>query len=104
MKDIPQVLMKVVEQYGREMVALVYGAGLASEATKVLAGRGQALRDRELLHATCLLGETFNQVSSAYCKQKGWTEAELAQCDRDIMLSFASAVQVAEAPKIIIEH
>ena len=90
--DLPKQLRGPVGTYGRAMVALVYGAGMASEATKVLALRAQSQRDTDGLHAVRVLSETFNEMSTAYCKVMGWTEAMLMQCDRDISLSFAGAV------------
>lgn len=102
MLDLPAALRKPAQVHGREMVALVYGAGMASEAVKVLTRRAQALRDTETLRAVTLLGEVFNQTSSAYCRKMGWEEAVLVQCDKDIMLSFAGEIQVV--PTILVEH
>ena len=102
MLDLPKQLREPAKEHGREMVALVYGAGMASEATKVLAMRAQSQRDSASLHAVKVLSEVFNQTSTAYCKQMGWTEALLAQCDRDISLSFAGGIVDAKG-KIILD-
>ena len=96
--DLPRVLGPVVVAHGQGMVALVYGAGMAAEAAKVLAG----LRDPKALHALSVLIGTFNQASSAYCRLMGWTEEQLGQCNRDIELAFAGAVVGAQGPKIVL--
>jgi hypothetical protein len=37
-----------------------------------------------------------------YCKEKGWTEEMLAQCDRDLQLAFAGKIWTPEEGKRII--
>jgi len=101
MLDLPKQLRGPVQTHGREMVALVYGAGMASEATKVLALRAQSQRDSAGLHAVKVLSEVFNQTSTAYCKKMGWTEEMLAQCDRDISLSLAGGLVDAKGGIIL---
>lgn len=101
MLDLPKQLRGPAQTHGREMVALVYGAGMASEATQVLALRATSMRDSKSLHAVRVLSQTFNETSTAYCKLKGWTEAMLAQCDRDISLSFAGGIVDAKGGIIL---
>ena len=101
--DLPEPLRAVAGKYGRSMVALVYGAGMCSEATKVLSHEVQRTRSAPGRHALIVLSQTFNETSSALCRLEGWSEEQLAQCDRDISLAFASAVQVPKG-KIILEH
>lgn len=96
-KDLPATLAGVVAKHGREMVALVYSAGMASEGVKVLAKHA---RNEQLLHAVSVVAGTYNEVASSYAKQRGWTEEMLSECDRDITLAFACCVQV-EAKTII---
>ena len=100
--DLPPPLRAPSRTHGRAMVALVYDAGVCSEAIKVLARRAEAQRDSEGMRAIRILSDSFNQTSTALCKAQGWTEEMLAMCDRDISISFASAVTTAESRKIIL--
>ena len=101
--DLPEPLRAVAGKYGRAMVALVYGAGMASEAMKVLAFEIARSRSTAGRHALLVLGQTFNEASTALAKSHAWTEELMAQCDRDISIAFASAVQTPTR-KIILEH
>lgn len=92
MLDLDPVMRPVAAKYGREMFALVMNAGMASQAAEVLAAQAQKRQSRATAHAVGVLSSAFNQVSNAYCKMHGWTEGELAQCDRDIMLAFAGKI------------
>ena len=92
MLDLDPVMRPVAAKYGREMFALVMNAGMASQAAEVLVGQARKHSSRAGLHAVGVLTSAFNQVSNAYCKEKGWSEGELAQCDRDIMLAFTGKV------------
>jgi len=99
--DLPSQLRGPARVHGRAMVALVYGAGMASEATKVLVLRAQSQRDSAGMHALRVLADVYNQTSTALCRSHGWTEEMLAMCDRDISQSFAGGIQVADK-KIIL--
>jgi len=101
--DLPPELRGPAGKYGRAMVALVYGAGMAAEATKVLAQIITQLRSGPGQHALKILAQIFNETSTALAKKEGWTEEMLVQCDRDIQLAWASSVQVSDA-KIILEY
>lgn len=100
--DLPMPLREPAKTHGRAMVALVYGAGMASEAMKVLAQRNRARGDGACIHALRVIADVYNESSTALCKVHGWTEGELAMCDRDINLSFASSVQTPSG-KIILD-
>jgi len=100
--DLPLALRGPAETHGRAMVALVYGAGMASEAMKVLAMRNQARGDGACIHALRVVADVYNESSTALCKVHGWTEGMLAMCDRDISLSFASSIQTP-VKKIILD-
>ena len=100
--DLPMPLREPAKTHGRAMVALVYGAGMASEAMKVLAQRNRARGDGACIHALRVIADVYNESSTALCKVHGWTKGELAQCDRDINLSFASSVQTPSG-KIILD-
>jgi hypothetical protein len=89
-QDLPRHLANVVMKYGRPMVALVFGAGLGSEATKVLGQLAECSRDGAVLHAVRVLAQVYNETSTAYAKSQGWTEGMLAECDRDIQLAFSA--------------
>lgn len=97
--DLPEQLRGPAQTHGRDMVALVYGAGMASEAMKVLA---KHQKSPDVSRALVVLSNIFNETSTAYCKTKGWTEEMLAMCDRDISLSFAAGIVTPR--KIILEH
>jgi len=102
-KGIPKEFAPVIREYGGEMVGLVLDAGLCSEAVKELVRIGQATRRSEVLAAVALLARAFNTVSTAYCKEKGWTEAQLALCDRDLQLAHAGKLIVPEGGRIILD-
>ena len=95
--DLPSVLGPVIKAHGQDMVALVYGAGMAAEAARVLGG----INDGRVQHALGVLAGTFNQNSTALCRLMGWTEEALAACNRDITLAFAGSLVVPEK-KIIL--
>jgi len=92
--DLADEFKPVAMKYGRAMVALVFDAGMCSQATQVLAALAQKHQSRGGLHAVQVLSNAFNEISTAYCKLQGWDEAVLAQCDRDIGLAFQGKVQV----------
>lgn len=98
--DLPKELRGPAATHGREMVALVYGAGMASEATQRIAHDLAVFRCTKGTHGLLVLSTEFNQVATALAKAKGWTEGELAMCDRDINISFANTVQ--ETPCVIL--
>ena len=92
--DLPAEFRPVAQKYGRAMFALVFDAGMCSQATTVLAAFAEKQRSRHTTHAVKVLAEAFNQISSAYAKQMGWGEGVLQQCDRDIGLAWQGKVQV----------
>lgn len=93
-RKLPAEFAGVVEQYGEEIVACVLDAGLCSEAVEKLVGVGRATQRWEVLAAVTVLARAYNSMSSAYCKEKGWSEELLAQCDRDLQLAFAGKLVV----------
>lgn len=102
--DLESCVRPVAQQYGREMFALVMNAGLCSEAVKVLAAAAQKHQSRNSMHAIGVLSSAFNQVSTALCKQHGWTEEMLAQCDRDIARAWAGRVVLAGAGTSLVDQ
>ncbi|MFA6036384.1 MAG: hypothetical protein WC759_05530, partial [Candidatus Micrarchaeia archaeon] len=94
MLDVEACFRPVAQRYGREMFALVMNAGMAGQAAAVLVEQVGKHHSRGGMHALGVLTQSFNQVSSAYCKMKGWTEGDLVQCDRDLQLAFAGKIQV----------
>ena len=100
--DLPEPLRAVALQYGRPMTQLVMAAGMAREAVAVLANLSQKHQSRHGLNAAGIVANSFNQVSNALIAKEGWDEGTLAQCDRDIMRAFASAIQVAQPGSVIL--
>ena len=92
--DLPEEFRPVAMKYGRHMFALVFDAGMCSQATGILAELANKHQSRGGIHAVQVLANAFNEISTAYAKSKGWDEAILAQCDRDIGLAFQGKVQV----------
>lgn len=92
--DLRECFRPVAEKYGREMFALVFNAGIASQAAQVMAQLAEKHASRGGLHAIGMLSQSFNAVSNSYAKKMGWTEAELAQCDRDIGLAWKGQIVV----------
>lgn len=95
MLDIDPAMRGVVEKYGREMFTLVMQAGLASQATQVLAGLVGKHQSQHSAHALGVLSQAFNEVSTQLCRIRGWDEGMLGQCDRDIQLAFRGKLVVA---------
>ena len=90
--DLAPHFRGVASKYGRQMFALVMNAGLCSQATQALAALASKHHSQHSLHAVGILSRGFNEVSTMYCKQMGWDEAILAQCERDIGLAFSGAI------------
>lgn len=90
--DIEEVFWPVIDVHGREMFALVMNAGMARQAVEVLGAQAQKHQSSHSLHAVRMLAQAFNQVSSAYAAKEGWTEEQLALCDRDIQLAFKGKI------------
>ena len=64
--DIEECFHPVVRQYGRAMFAVVINAGMAQQATQVLAQVLQNQHSKHGLHAVSMLANAFNQLSNAY--------------------------------------
>lgn len=101
MLDVPEVFRPVVAQYGRAMFTLVMSAGVAGEAMNVAGALAIDQRNPALMRAITTLGNSFNQVSNAYVKQMGWSEATVAQCDRDLQLAFAGKISTPTAAIVL---
>lgn len=100
--DIGEIFRPIAKEYGRDMFALVFNAGMARQAAEVL---GQiASRSPQILHAVRVLADAFNQLSNDYVKKMGWKEQRLSECDQAIMMAFAGGLSVVEKPKIILTH
>ncbi len=92
--DLDACFRPVAQQYGRELFALVYNAGMAGQAMAVLAGQADKHHSKGMAHAAGVLAQAFNHVSTELCKVKGWEAGILAQCDRDIALAFKNKLIV----------
>lgn len=90
--DLESCFRPVAQQYGREMFALVYNAGMAGQAMQVIAAQAQKHGSRAGAHAAGVVAQAFNHVSSELAKVKGWSPELLAQCDRDIGLAFQGRI------------
>jgi len=94
----------VAEVHGQAMCQMVLDAELGSEAVGRLVGKARARQDAELAKAAAVLAEVFNRASNAYCSSQGWTEEQLALCERDLQLAFANKVwTLGEGRKIILD-
>ena len=96
MLDIDPSFREAARLHGRGMFALVMHAGMARQATEVLAGMNQ---HPNALHAINVLATAFNHCSSALAKREGWSEETMLACDRDIQLAFQGKLVI---PKIIV--
>ena len=104
MKDLPKEFVLVGEKHGGEMLQAVLDAGLCSEAVGKLVDVSRAMQRPEVMAAVMVLARAYNRLSTEYCKGKGWTEAMLAECDRDLQLAFAGKVWTPEqGGKIILD-
>ena len=102
MSKIPKEFEGVAQAHGEEMLQAVLDAGLCSEAVGKLVEIGRASGRGDILPAVRVLARAYNRISSVYCKEKGWTEEMLAQCDRDLQLAFAGKIWTPEEGKRII--
>lgn len=94
LSSIPPEFHEVVRKYGREMYALVMNAGMAGQAAMVLGAICEQVADPRMSHAVGVLATSFNQIANALVVAKGWDEALIAQCDRDIQLAFRGKIHV----------
>lgn len=88
-EDLPPPLRRAAATYGRDLVGLVYNAGVATEAMKVLVAGGR--RSEGMIRAARTISEIFNHTSSELCRQRGWTQEMLAAAEGMIEADFASA-------------
>lgn len=86
-EDLPPPLRRAAEVHGREMVALVYNSGMATEAAGRLAGR----TDDTGKMAIRMMAWAFNETSTALARAKGWSAKDLNDCEQAIELGFAAA-------------
>ncbi len=98
--DLPEALRKVANEYGREMFALVMGAGMASQAMEVLGELVGKHQSRHGSHALVVFGESFNNLSSAYAKGKGWDAEQLAKCQRALQVAVASQIVLPDGSPV----
>lgn len=84
-EDLPPPLRRAAEAHGREMVALVYNSGMATEA----AGRLAQRTDAEGKVAIRMIAWAFNETSTALAKARGWDAKQLNECEQAIELGFA---------------
>lgn len=94
---------EVVKKYGRPLFALVMNAGLAGQATQVLAAIVEKHHSRGGAHALGVLAQSFNQISNEYVKRMGWEAGMIAQCDRDVQLAFAGKIQIPGQSPIVLD-
>jgi len=105
--DLPPPLRRAAEVHGRDMVALVYNSGMATEAAKrLVAVLGQG---NPGLSALQMIAQAFNETSTALAKVRGWSAKALNDCEQSIELGFAQqqaivgqdgkVIQSANAPK-----
>lgn len=94
-EDLPPPLRKAAEAHGREMVALVYNSGMATEAAKrLVAVLGQG---NPGLSALQMIAQAFNETSTALAKAHGWTAAVLNDCEQSIELGFAQQRTIVDS-------
>ena len=104
MEDIDPDLREVARTYGRSMFALVVNAGMAGQAAEVL---GQVLsrnHSKHGLHALGVLGNSFNGLSNAYALSQGWTQEQLAMCERDVQRAFSVKLVTPSGAPILLDH
>lgn len=92
--DLPPPLRKAAETYGREMVALVYNSGMATEAAGRLAA---GMQNPDGLAAIRMIAHAFNETSTALARSKGWTAAMLNDCEQAIELGFAQQRAIVDS-------
>ena len=102
-RDLPEALRKVANEYGREMFALVMGAGMASQAMEVLGELVRKHSSRHGSHALVVFGESFNNLSDAYAREKGWDAEQLAKCQQAVQMAVASQLTLPDG-SLVREH
>lgn len=100
-EDLPPPLRSAARDYGREMVALVYNSGMATEAAKrLVAVLGQG---NPGLSALQMIAQAFNETSTALAKVRGWTAAQLNDCEQSIELGFAQQRAIVDSSGKVIQ-
>jgi malate/lactate dehydrogenase len=101
MNELPSMLKDVVTEHGQDMVALIMSSGLAGEAAARLSEVLQRQHSTHGLAALKVLINSFNAVSNAYVKEKGWTQEQLAAAELAIKMAVSQQVVIPES-KIIL--
>lgn len=100
--DIEECFRPVCVKYGREMFAFLMNVGLGKSAAEVLGQYAPKLHSQHFDKATVALISAFNQITNSYVGKTGWTQGELAQCDRDIQLAYSGKLIVPKGSPIIL--
>lgn len=102
MLDIPPEFRPVVVKHGRGLWALVMNAQIGALAAQELVKLAQKHRSKNGLHAIGVLSNAFNQMSNELLAAKGWTQEQIAECDRDCQLAMAGKLTVAESKIVLL--
>lgn len=99
--DLPPPLRRAAEVHGREMVALVYNSGMATEAVGRLMDvlKGQAAGHS----AVRMIAQAFNETSTALARAKGWSAQQLNDCEQAIELGFAQQRTLVDSSGKVIQ-
>ncbi len=110
--DVDPCFHPVIERFGREMFALVMGAGLAGQSAAHLAavagkleGSQSKMNHRlaaEMNHAIAIVASAFNELSNSYVKKMGWPPEDVAACDSAIQVAYASKLSTLPEAKIVL--
>jgi len=90
--DLPPTFRPVAQRHGRDLFTLVWHSQTAGIAAERLAAFATKHRSSHTMYAVEVMGKGFNAVSALLIAAKGWTEGQVAECDRDIILAARAAV------------
>ena len=96
--DLPPAFRPVAQRHGRALFTLVWHSQTAGIAIERLAAFANRHKSAHSMYAIEVLGKGFNGIASLLIVAKGWTEGQVAECDRDVIL--AARAQVIPPPTI----
>ena len=97
--DIPEAFRPVAQKHGRVLFTLVWHSQTAGIAAERLAAFATKHRSANTMYAVEVLGRGFNALAQALIEAKEYTEGQVAECDRDIVM--AAKAQVIRPPNIV---
>jgi len=99
--DLPPKFRSIAQQHGREMFALYINTKLIKQIAEQLSlGVEKSPRTVKALRLFC---KSYNELSHEYAEKQGWTQEQIAHCERDMQLVLEGRLVVLEGGKILLD-